>query len=63
MRVMKHERTAVILAADLLKACRLALESGRPKVAEYLLCAMEELVRGDPAQRSALDAAYLAFVR
>lgn len=63
MGMTDPESTATLLAADLLKAFRLALESRHQKVAEFLLCAMEELVRDDPARQGTLDEAYLALVR
>lgn len=59
--MVKHASPEAILAVELLAACRLARRAGLPAVGEHVLCALEELVRAAPAQRPALEAAYLEF--
>lgn len=56
---MKHASAEATLACELLAACRLARHAGFPAVADQVMCALEELVRWAPAQRTVLESAYL----
>lgn len=47
------------LGNEILKSYVRAVREQHPKVAEQLLCALEELARSDSACRAELDKAYL----
>lgn len=52
-------RDCTTLGDEILKSYVRALREQQPKVAEQLLCALEELARSDSAYRTMLDEAYL----
>ena len=52
-------RDYTTLGDEILKSYACAVREQQPKVAEQLLCALEELARSDLACRAVLDEAYL----
>lgn len=48
-----------LLGKEILKLYEQTLRQRQPAVAEHLLCALEELVRGEPGCCATLDRAYL----
>ena len=52
-------RDCETLGDEILKIYVPAVREQQPKVAEQLLCALEELARSDSACRAVLDEAYL----
>jgi hypothetical protein len=52
-------RDCTTLGEEILKIYLRAVREQQPKVAEQLLCALEELARSNSACRAVLDEAYL----
>lgn len=59
----RNAHDCTTLGDEILKSCVRAVREQQPKVAEQLLCALEELARSDSACRNALDEAYLFIGR
>jgi hypothetical protein len=57
----KLARDCTTLGEEILKSYGRAIREQQPKVAEQLLCALEELARSKSACRAVLDEAYLVI--